>query len=248
MRGRQEMLKRNKIGLLITVARREESVYSACCEDETSNNARNAARKLRESAVSSSLPMSRHDWSRAAWKRFYGPLSAQERTSAPGKMSCIMKAMISQVTSQAEAGLPGAGGSVGFMDPRVRTAIAYMEENYQRDLSLEKLAQYVNLSIWHFGHLFKTATGKSPVQYLKAIRMERARKLLETTFLSVKEVMSKVGMRDQTHFAKDFKRAYGLTPSRYRASVLSARRDGVERPEGEDWANRQLSLLDVKIE
>jgi AraC-like DNA-binding protein len=54
-------------------------------------------------------------------------------------------------------------------------------------------------------------------------------------------------MRDQTHFAKDFKRAYGLTPTRYRASVLSARRDGMESREGvdESWANKQLSLLDV---
>jgi two-component system response regulator YesN len=122
-----------------------------------------------------------------------------------------------------------------------------MEENYQRDLSLEKLAQSVNLSIWHFGHLFKTETGKSPVQYLKTLRLAQAQKLLETTFLSIKEVMTKVGMRDQTHFAKDFKRAYGLTPTRYRASVLSARRDGMERKEGADhsWANKQLSLLDV---
>lgn len=159
-----------------------------------------------------------------------------------------MKAMFSQTTEQGEAGLPGPTGRVQFMDPRVQRVMAYMEENYQRDLSLEKLAHSVNLSIWHFGHLFKTATGKSTVQYLKSIRISQARKLLETTFLSVKEVMSKVGMRDQTHFAKDFKRAYGLTPTRYRAAVLSARRDGMESGEGEDWANRQMSLLDVQRE
>jgi transcriptional regulator GlxA family with amidase domain len=160
-------------------------------------------------------------------------------------MSFIMKAIISQMTHGGETGLAGPTGR--YVDPRVQKVMTYMEENFQKDLSLEKLAQSVNLSIWHFGHLFKTETGKSPVQYLKSLRMAQARKLLETTFLSIKEVMSKVGMRDQTHFAKDFKRSYGLTPTRYRASVLSARRDGMESKEGvdESWANKQLSLLDV---
>jgi transcriptional regulator GlxA family with amidase domain len=161
-----------------------------------------------------------------------------------------MKAMFSQMAGGEEAGLAGPHGPVRYIDPRVQKVMAYMAENYHRDLSLEKLAQSVNLSIWHFGHLFKTETGKSPVQYLKAIRMAQAQKLLETTFLSIKEVMSKVGMRDQTHFAKDFKRVYGLAPKRYRAAVLSARRDGMESREGADrnWANRQLSLLDVEHE
>jgi transcriptional regulator GlxA family with amidase domain len=162
-------------------------------------------------------------------------------------MSFMMKAIISQMTHGGETGLAGPTGPVRYVDPRVQKVMTYMEENFQKDLSLEKLAQSVNLSIWHFGHLFKTETGKSPVQYLKSLRMAQARKLLETTFLSVKEVMSKVGMRDQTHFAKDFKRSYGLTPSRYRVSVLSARRDGMDSREGvdESWANKQLSLLDV---
>jgi transcriptional regulator GlxA family with amidase domain len=165
-------------------------------------------------------------------------------------MSFMMKAIISQTIRQGESPLAGPAGPARYVDPRVQRVMSYMEEHYQRDLSLEKLAQSVNLSIWHFGHLFKTETGKSPVQYLKALRMARAQKLLETTFLSIKEVMSKVGMRDQTHFAKDFKRAYGLTPTRYRAAVLSARRDGMESQEGveESWANKQLSLLDVSQE
>ncbi|HEX8853857.1 MAG TPA: AraC family transcriptional regulator [Pyrinomonadaceae bacterium] len=111
-------------------------------------------------------------------------------------------------------------------DPRVRKVIALMRDNYHRELTLGKLAGSVQLSIWHLCHLFKHETGKPPAQYLKSIRMEEARRLLESTVLSVKEVINKVGMSDQSHFVKDFKRAYGDTPTRYRSS----RRAEKERP------------------
>lgn len=113
----------------------------------------------------------------------------------------------------------GATGLLRPIDPRVQKAMAFIEENYQRDLSLVKVAEAVHLSIWHLCHLFKSETGETFVRYLKAIRMRRARVLLENSMLSIKEVMNKVGMRDQSHFAKDFKRAYGLTPSEFRLSL-----------------------------
>ena len=108
------------------------------------------------------------------------------------------------------------------VDQRVQKAMTFIEENYHRDLSLEKVSQAVHLSIWHLCHLFKSETGETPARYLKTIRMQRARKLLEETMFSIKEVMNKVGMRDQSHFAKDFKRAYGLTPSQFKASLTES--------------------------
>ncbi|MDX6694711.1 MAG: two-component system, response regulator YesN [Blastocatellia bacterium] len=105
------------------------------------------------------------------------------------------------------------------LDARVRQAMAFIEENYRRDLSLEKVAAVVHLSIWYLCHLFKSETGETPVRYLKAIRMRQAEALLKDSSLSIKEVMNKVGMGDQSHFAKDFKRVYGLTPSQFRATL-----------------------------
>ncbi|HEX8000411.1 MAG TPA: AraC family transcriptional regulator [Pyrinomonadaceae bacterium] len=116
----------------------------------------------------------------------------------------------------------GHGPLLQPMDARVRKAIAFIEENYQRDLSLERVAAAVHLSIWHLCHLFKSETGQTYVRHLKTVRMQRAKILLEDNLLSIKEVMNKVGMRDQSHFAKDFKRAYGLTPSQFRASLKEA--------------------------
>ncbi len=133
--------------------------------------------------------------------------------------------MIANERYQSEIGSPGLLQRP--VDPRVQKAMAFMEENFQRSLSLNKVAAAVHLSIWHLCHLFKSETGQTPARYLKAIRMRQARLLLENSLLSIKEVMNKVGMCDQSHFAKDFKRVYGLTPSQFRTS-LSTRKNETE--------------------
>ena len=110
------------------------------------------------------------------------------------------------------------------MEPRIQRAIRLMTVDLRRELSLNELAQSVNLSESRLRHLFKAETGVSPIQYLKAQRMQKAQKLLETTFLSVKEVMLKVGVKDKSHFIRDFKKASGFSPSRYRAHLNMERK------------------------
>jgi two-component system response regulator YesN len=102
------------------------------------------------------------------------------------------------------------------MDRRVQGLIAFMGEHLQDDLSLKEMAQSVNLSPWRLCHIFTEETGMPPERYLKMLRMQRAKELLETTFLTVKEVMTRVGMSDESHFVRDFKRLYSLPPARYR--------------------------------
>ena len=102
------------------------------------------------------------------------------------------------------------------MDRRIQTTISLMETQLQRELSLEEMAESVNLSASRLRHLFKTETGRAPAHYLKEIRLRRAQELITTTYLSMKQVMSSVGVHDTGHFAKDFKRIYGVTPAEYR--------------------------------
>jgi len=78
------------------------------------------------------------------------------------------------------------------------------------------MAETVNLSPWWLGHLFKTNMGTSPERFLAQIRLEKAKRLLEDSFLSVKEIMSEVGMSDAGHFSRSFKAAYGVTPTKCR--------------------------------
>jgi transcriptional regulator GlxA family with amidase domain len=101
------------------------------------------------------------------------------------------------------------------MDQRVQKAIRLMQENLSRKLIPGEIAAAVNLSLAHLRYLFKTETGQSPAQYLRSLRMQEAERLLKTTFLSVKEVMHRIGVRDESHFTRDFKKIYGMTPAQY---------------------------------
>jgi len=102
------------------------------------------------------------------------------------------------------------------MDSRVEKIEQLMRENVQREWSLLELAQAVNLSVWRLSHIFASEVGKSPMQYLRQLRMDRAKHLLETSFLSVKEIAHQVGLNDESHFVRDFKKVYGDAPTRYR--------------------------------
>jgi transcriptional regulator GlxA family with amidase domain len=103
------------------------------------------------------------------------------------------------------------------MDQRVQKAIHLMQEDLSRNLIPAEIAVAVNLSLAHLRYLFKAETGMSPAHYLRSLRMQEAEKLLKTTFLSVKEVVHRIGIRDESHFARDFKKAYGMSPAQYRA-------------------------------
>jgi transcriptional regulator GlxA family with amidase domain len=108
------------------------------------------------------------------------------------------------------------------MAERVKRVIELMQDNPSRSFTLGDMAQSVNLSPPYFCYLFKSITGMPPAKYLKSLRLQHAATLLTTTFLSVKEIVRRVGCSDDSHFVRDFKRAYGVTPSAYRNSALAA--------------------------
>jgi AraC family transcriptional regulator len=102
---------------------------------------------------------------------------------------------------------------------RVEIVIAFMNANLQRSISLTELAGVANLSPSHLCRLFKTQTGISPGEYLRRLRMEKARHLLSTSVLSVKQIMAVAGYNSKSHFVRHFRRSFGLTPSEYRRTV-----------------------------
>jgi AraC family transcriptional regulator of arabinose operon len=108
---------------------------------------------------------------------------------------------------------PSAGDD---MDPRIADVIAHMEQALEQPLTIAGLSAAINLSPSRLAHLFTRETGIAPGRYLHALRMRRARVLLERTFLSVKQVMACVGIHDPSHFARDFRRFHGVPPSAVR--------------------------------
>ena len=108
------------------------------------------------------------------------------------------------------------------MSQRVKSVIERMHSDPSRGFPLDKMAESVNLSSTHFCYLFKCVIGTPPAKYLKALRMRNAAALLTSTFLSVKEIVKRVGFTDESHFVRDFKKIYGVTPSEYRSAILSS--------------------------
>lgn len=108
------------------------------------------------------------------------------------------------------------------MSLKIRQAIVLMENDMQKDWSLTKLARSVNLTPEHLCRSFKAETGESPLRYRKRLRLQKAKELLETPSLSVKEIMHAVGIHDASNFVRDFEKHYGLAPAQYRARYLGA--------------------------
>jgi transcriptional regulator GlxA family with amidase domain len=108
------------------------------------------------------------------------------------------------------------------LDKRVEKIIQMMREDVRGELSLTEFAQAVNLSVWRLCHIFKSDVGMPPIRYLRLLRMERAKGLLESSFLSVKEIAFQVGLNDESHFVRDFKSTYGYSPALYRSRFRSS--------------------------
>ncbi|MEK6410396.1 MAG: helix-turn-helix domain-containing protein [Acidobacteriota bacterium] len=104
---------------------------------------------------------------------------------------------------------------------RIQTVIDFMNTNLERKMSLSELAKVVNLSPSHLSRLFKNETKLSPGEYLIRLRLEKARHLLATSFLSIKQIMALVGYGNRKGFVGHFKRYFDLTPSKYRKRAYS---------------------------
>ncbi len=91
-----------------------------------------------------------------------------------------------------------------------------IEINLQSDWKLANMAESVSISKSQLTKLFQTEIGCSPAKYVKNIRLEKACELLENSFLRIKEIIFVAGIGDQSHFVRDFKAQYGVTPTEYR--------------------------------
>jgi AraC family transcriptional regulator len=110
---------------------------------------------------------------------------------------------------------------VGIVDRRLRRAIEFMSDNCGREISLAEIAGAAYLSEFHFARLFKKITGATPHAYLASLRIERARRLLAESDLSIADVGAEVGYTSQSHFTKIFREATGITPKAFRDAAVA---------------------------
>ena len=96
----------------------------------------------------------------------------------------------------------------------------YLQEHLAEDISLSVLAEQFHLNPQYISQLFKSEIGVGFLTYLTNIRMEKAKKLLLSTSLSIAEVAEQSGYGDYRVFTKVFKKTEGSTPSQYRRDFL----------------------------
>jgi AraC family transcriptional regulator len=107
----------------------------------------------------------------------------------------------------------------GGLAPAVRRRVLeLMEAQASAHLTIDALAREAGLSPAHFARAFKESVGRAPHQHLLAIRLERARRLLDAPDAALSDVAFRTGFADQAHFTRFFKRYFGVTPGALRQS------------------------------
>ena len=94
----------------------------------------------------------------------------------------------------------------------VRLAESYIRESCMTKLSLDDLARLTNYSPHHFLRIFKAETGKTPIEYLLDVKIERAERLLGNKELSITDICHMSGFNSISHFSTTFRKRTGMTP------------------------------------
>lgn len=103
----------------------------------------------------------------------------------------------------------------------VRRVLNFLAENYTRHVRLEEVAAVTGLGRFRVAHLVKECTGKTILQHIKRLRIQKARTWLEETSKDFADIAYELGFADQSHFIRHFREVIGVTPARYRRASKS---------------------------
>ncbi len=106
-------------------------------------------------------------------------------------------------------------------DVEIRSIQDWLQINYTKSLSVSAIAADFHMSSKNLNRRFQKATGDTPLVYLQKIRVENAKKKLETTQMNIDEITYKVGYTDSKSFGRLFKRYTALSPTEYRKRFCS---------------------------
>ena len=101
-------------------------------------------------------------------------------------------------------------------DEAIAAIQQHVEKNYKHSMTLEELAGRCNMSVRNFIRRFELATANTPLEYLQRVRIEAAKKLLESKNEGIAQIASRCGYEDVDYFGKIFRRYVAMTPRAYR--------------------------------
>ncbi|MCR4562370.1 MAG: AraC family transcriptional regulator, partial [Bacilli bacterium] len=93
--------------------------------------------------------------------------------------------------------------------------IEYIEKHLDSELTLQNIAEYLQLDSFYLSHLFSKEVGITLHKYIIKKSMNKAKLMIDDGF-PIKEVVSKTGFKDESHFIQSFKKEFNITPNKYR--------------------------------
>jgi AraC-like DNA-binding protein len=97
---------------------------------------------------------------------------------------------------------------------RIAQIVRFLQENYNQSLDISSIARFSGMGNSTLHHVFENIVGQSPIQYLKKIRLHQARLMIVSNGLSASEAAYNVGYNNASQFSREFKRQFGMPPSR----------------------------------
>jgi transcriptional regulator GlxA family with amidase domain len=131
-------------------------------------------------------------------------------------LQCAKSLLLSMPRSR-QSGYSVLPMSRSHSDDKIAQIETYLQEHFDRDVSIERLAARLGMSPRNFIRRFKAATGRLPGAYIQTLRISQAKELLEDGAASIQAVCSKIGYGDVVFFRTLFKRHTGMTPAEYRS-------------------------------
>ena len=107
----------------------------------------------------------------------------------------------------------------GLSSDELETIADYIEEHLEQKLSLNELANLLNLSPYHFTRLFQQSVGIAPYQYVVKCRIRRAKNLLRQTDLAIAQIAKRTGFSSHSCFTKAFRKSTAVSPKVYRHRI-----------------------------
>ena len=146
-------------------------------------------------------------------------MTHEHKTQSEGYIDLI-KASLLQIMLLAhrhiDDEIEATDGQESIKHKMVSEIAAYINNNFNREITLAEISERFFISPCYFSRTFKSITGISFSEYLSGVRIKEAERLLAKTEMSVSEIAEAVGFNNITHFGRCFKSTAGMTPLAYR--------------------------------
>ena len=150
-------------------------------------------------------------------KRLFEALLKAKNSNELTEKLKVKACLINLISEYIKTAKPNGVNVQSRTDERLDKVLRYINENLDKDLSLDVLAKKYYSHPNHFIRAFKDKTGFTPAKYVTHMKLEASKRLLEETDLTVEEITEKFAFANSAHFSRIFKQYYNTPPAKYRA-------------------------------